>query len=216
MKLDLFRAHADEYAMGREPHVVNVGPGTYLSVTGKGAPGGEEFQRKLGALYGCAYTIKFDNKLHRGRDFKVGALEGLWWGGSFDGAPGTASEWRWKLLIRVPTYVTEQAVRAALRTLRAKGKPVANVHREVLREGRSVQALHVGAYADEPATVAKMAEYAGREGLRFRGRHHEIYLSDPRRVPASRLRTILRHPVTRVRTAHPAVRRSRREATARA
>jgi hypothetical protein len=198
-KVDLFREHKDEYAMPREPRVVLVGPGTYLSVTGSGEPGGEMFQKKLGALYGCAYTIKFENKLNRDRDFKVGMLEGLWWNGEFGSqatVPTDRSAWRWKLLIRVPSFVTALAVRKAMAELRAKGKPIANVRREVIREGRVVQALHVGPYADEPATLARMAEFAGQNGMRFRGKHHEIYLSDPRRVPPSRLRTILRHPVT--------------------
>jgi len=204
-KVDLFREHKDEYAMPREPRIVVVGPGTYLSVTGQGEPGGEIFQQKLGALYGCAYTIKFDNKLHRDRDFKVGMLEGLWWNGGFGRAsfvPADRTAWRWKLLIRVPSFVTSEDVRKAIAALRAKGKPVASVRRELIREGRVVQALHVGAYADEPATLARMAEFASQSGMRFRGKHHEIYLSDPRRVPPSRLRTILRHPVTAVPRRH--------------
>lgn len=198
-KTDLFREHKDEYSLTQEPHLVDVGPGTYLTVTGRGEPGGEEFQKKLGALYGTAYTIKFDNKLRHGRDFKVGMLEGLWWtkagGENFLEAPRTA--WRWKLLLRVPSYVTARAVTAALKTLKQKGKRVAAVKRETIREGRALQALHVGAYADEPRTLERMDAFAREHRLRFRGKHHEIYLSDPRRVPPSRMRTILRHPVTR-------------------
>ena len=197
-KIDLFREHRAEYSLEREPHLVTVGSGKYLTVTGSGTPADPEFQRKLGALYGCAYTIKFQGKA-RGHDFKVGALEGLWWtterGAIAFVAPDAS--WRWKLLIRVPTFVTAAAVRAALVELKAKGRPTAAVKLETLREGRSVQALHVGAYGDEPATLAKMDAFARAHRLRFRGRHHEIYLSDPRRVPARRLRTILRHPVAR-------------------
>lgn len=196
-KIDLFREHKDEYVMSREPRLVNVRAGTYLTVTGTGTPQDPEFQRKVGALYGCAYTIKFDNKLHRDRDFKVGVLEGLWWTttGETDPLRAPKPTWRWKLMIRVPSFVTASAVVKALAELRAKGKPVAAVKRETLREGRAVQALHVGAYADEPATLAKMAAYATEHKVHFRGKHHEIYLSDPHRVPASRIRTILRHPV---------------------
>jgi hypothetical protein len=197
-KIDLFRDHREEYSLELEPHLVTVGSGTYLTVVGSGKPGDAEFQQKLGALYGSAYTIKFESKA-RGHDFKVGVLEGLWWtkerGAAAFAAPGAT--WRWKLLIRVPSFVTEAAVRRARAALKAKGRPTAAVRLETLREGRSVQALHVGAYGDEPATLAKMDAFARAHRLRFRGRHHEIYLSDPRRVPASRIRTILRHPVGR-------------------
>lgn len=197
-KIDLFRAHREEYSLDAEPHLVTVGTGTYLTVTGSGRPGDPEFKQKLGALYGCAYTIKFESKA-RGHDFKVGVLEGLWWtkvrGAAAFAAPDAM--WRWKLLIRVPSFVTEAAVRRALAALKAKSRPTAAVKLETLREGRSIQALHVGAYRDEPRTLAKMDEFARGHRLRFRGRHHEIYLSDPRRVAASRIRTILRHPVAR-------------------
>ena len=197
-KIDLFAEHRDEYSLDREPHLVTVGSGTYLSVTGSGKPGDPEFQQKLGALYGCAYTLKFESK-ERGRDFKVGVLEGLWWttkrGAKAFAAPDAT--WRWKLLIRVPSFVSATAVRGALAALAKKGRPIAAVKRETLREGRAVQTLHVGAYGDEPATLAKMDAFRRAHRLRFRGRHHEIYLSDPRRVPPSRLRTILRHPVAR-------------------
>ena len=197
-KIDLFREHRDEYSLETEPHLVTVGSGTYLTVTGSGKPGEPEFQQKLGALYGCAYTLKFDSK-QRGRDFKVGVLEGLWWTTKRGAKAFTAPDatWRWKLLIRVPSFVSASAVRTALVSLAKRGRPTAAVKRETLREGRSVQSLHVGAYGDEPTTLAKMDAFRRAHRLRFRGRHHEIYLSDPRRVPPTRLRTILRHPVAR-------------------
>jgi hypothetical protein len=197
-KIDLFREHRDEYVMSKEPVLVNVKSGRYLTVTGTGTPDGDVFKQRLGALYGCAYTIKFDSKLRRGKDFKVGVLEGLWWvkGRTVNALSAPKDQWSWKLLIRVPTFVTARSLAAALATLRAKGRPVAPVKLETIREGRSVQALHVGAYADEPVTIGKMDAFARGRHLRYRGKHHEIYLSDPRRVPQSRLRTILRHPVS--------------------
>lgn len=197
-KIDLFREHPDEYALSREPVLVTVGSGKYLTVTGMGAPQSSEFQHKLGALYGCAYTIKFDSKVRLGRDFKVGVLEGLWWadGHTADAFTTPKSTWRWKLLIRVPGFVTTNTVAKALEVLRAKGRPTAAVKLETIREGRAVQALHVGAYGDEPVTLEKMSSFARARRLRFRGKHHEIYLSDPRRVPPARSRTILRHPVS--------------------
>jgi hypothetical protein len=202
-KIDLFREHRDEYAMSREPILVNVRSGKYLTVAGSGGPKDPAFQRQLGALHGAAYTIKFESKLRRGRDFKVGVLEGLWWvnGRKADALSAPKTSWRWKLLIRVPGSVTAAALTRALATLRAKGRPSGPVKLETLREGPAVQALHVGPYGDEPKTLEKMDAFARDRRLAYRGKHHEIYLSDPRRVPPARLRTILRHPVTRRRPA---------------
>lgn len=196
-KIDLLRDNKDEYSMPSEPKIVGVRAGKYLTVSGRGGPKDEEFQRKLGALYGLAYTVKFDEKMAGGRDFKVGVLEGLWW--SPDGRPGfpdtPSKTWHWKLLIRVPTFVNASRLERARAKLKEKGRPTCGARLETIGEGKCLQILHVGAYADEPRSLAKLHVYAKQHGLRFHGRHHEIYLSDPRRVRASRLRTILRHPV---------------------
>lgn len=196
LKTDLFREHKHEYAMPSVPTLIRTGPGRYLSVSGAGSPQGDEFKRKLGALYGAAYTIKFASK-KAGRDFKVGVLEGLWWTdrGGRDFLKAPKEEWRWNLLIRVPEFVSAKDVAAALTSLRAKRGGTEGVKLETLREGRVVQMLHVGAYADEPRSIAAMDALVRANGMRYRGPHHEIYLSDPRRVASSRLRTILRHSV---------------------
>ena len=197
-KIDLFKEHRDEYSLERDPHLVRIGAGKYLTVSGRGAPASKEFGEKLGSLYGCAYTIKFDYKKRLGRDFKVGVLEGLWWvpGRTFNAMRSPKETWRWKLLIRVPSFVSSTAIAKAIAVLKAKGRPTAAVKLETLREGPSVQVLHVGPYADEPATLARMESFARERRLRFRGRHHEVYLSDPRRVAPARMRTLLRHPVS--------------------
>jgi hypothetical protein len=137
----------------------------------------------------------------KGRDYAVSKLEGLWWG-----PPGherdfmrlPPARWEWDLLIRTPDFVASADVERTCRELRAKGKPatVETVRLEKLAEGRCVQVLHVGPYSAEPATIAAMLAFARARGLEPAGRHHEIYLSDPRRVAAERLRTILRQPVT--------------------
>lgn len=196
LKTDVFREHHDEYAMPRVPTLIRTGPGRYLSVTGTGSPEGGEFRRRLGALYGTAYTIKFASK-KSGKDFKVGIMEGLWWtargGSDFLSAP--KGKWHWKLLIRVPDFVKARDVAAALKSLRAKRRETPDVKLETLREGRVVQMLHVGAYAEEGRSIAAMDEFIRAKGMHYRGAHHEIYLSDPRRVAQARLRTILRHSV---------------------
>ena len=121
--------------------------------------------------------------------------EGLWWGGG----PGDAAEqrkaWRWKLLMRVPDFVAVADVRRAAAALAARGRDGAGVALETFARGRAVQVLHLGPYANEPATLARLEAFATEAGLAFTGPHHEIYLSDPTRTAPARLRTILRHAV---------------------
>ncbi len=198
-KLDLFRKHKAEYVTPKKPVLLTVGPAKYLAAEGRGAPAGEAFQLAVGALFAVAYTIKMTRKAAGTGDYKVAALEGLWWGPNKAEpfAVKSPKDWHWKVLIRTPAVVSARDLAAALKALAAKGKApsVAKVKLETIREGRCVQMLHVGGYDKEAVTLEAMLAFAEGQGLHFRGVHHEIYLSDPRRVPASRLRTILRHPV---------------------
>ena len=199
-KLDLYKLHANEYAAPRTPTTINIGPARYLTITGKGQPGGEAFTARLGALYNVAFTVKMAKKF-AGRDYAVCKLEGLWWGprkqADFFQLP--PAQWNWKLIIRTPDFITEQDLQEAIDSLleRAKPRDVADVKLEPLDEGLSVQMLHTGPYSRESETISKMKSYAASEGLIVSGLHHEIYLSDPRRVAPERLRTILRYPVAK-------------------
>ncbi len=192
-KVDLYKLHKSEYVTPTEPVLIDVGRAKYLTVDGVGAPGGEKFQEAIGALWRAAYTMKMTRKF-AGQDYKVCHLEGLWWGFERMEAQDT---WRWKLLMRVPDFITARDLKETAASLKAKGKgdsPV-EVRLETLKEGRCVQALHTGPYANEGATIARMKASAESNGLSFGGPHHEIYLSDPRRVAPEKLRTILRMPV---------------------
>jgi hypothetical protein len=201
-KIDLFKEHKAEYATPRKPVLIETTPGRYLSISGRGVPGGEEFQTALGALYGMAYTLKFESK-GAGRDYKVAPLEGLWWGArkkpkdpqAFATEP--PETWKYEMLIRTPDFVTDEQRKRAAGTLLEKGKgpEVKKVVLRDLHEGRCVQVLHVGPYDAEGPTIEAMLAFAEERGLGPAGLHHEIYLSDPRRVPPERLRTILRFPV---------------------
>jgi len=198
IKLDLYKMLKSEYVTPNKPVLVDVKPGQYLSIDGKGEPGGEVFQKMVGALYGVAYTVKMTKKF-AGHDYKVCQLEGLWWGSGkgtdfFKNPPKT---WNWKLLIRVPDFIKAKDIQDAVKKLKEKGRGAGadKVKLERIQEGQCVQMLHVGPYDKEHGTIAQMMDFVGEKGLACHGRHHEIYLSDPRRVPASRLRTILRHPV---------------------
>lgn len=196
-KLDLYKQYKSEYITPKEPVFVVVGPAQYLSITGHGAPGGEQFKARISALYSVAFTIKMAEKF-AGHDYKVCHLEGQWWAEDHsDFRTHEPKDWQWRLLIRVPQFISQKEVDDAIKTVLAKGKaPVASeVKLEVLAEGRCVQMLHVGPYAQENLDVDKMQAMVEGKGMHFRGPHHEIYLSDPNRVPAERLRTILRYPV---------------------
>lgn len=158
----------------KQPALVQVKRAKYLAIEGEGEPGGAEFQARLEALYGVAFTIKMAKKT-AGRDYKVCALEALWW--AMD-QPRAA--WKWKLLIRTPDFITARDLAPAVAKLTAKGKQGAgDVHLETIEEGKCVQVLHVGPYAEEAAAIGRMLEFA----------------ADPRRVAPDRRRTILRQPV---------------------
>jgi hypothetical protein len=197
VKLDLYKEFKSEYVTPKQPVFLVVGPAKYLSITGQGAPGGECFRSHISALYAVAFTLKMAEKFV-GHDYKVCHLEGQWWAeNGSDFRRHQPKEWRWRLLIRVPEFVSQGEVDAAIKTVLEKGKAtVANeVKLEELTEGRCVQMLHVGPYPEEKATIEKMSALAEGSGVHLRGPHHEIYLSDPNRVPPQRLRTILRYPV---------------------
>jgi len=196
-KLDLTKEYKSYYTAKIVPEIVEVEEARFLTIEGKGAPGGDEFQAKIGALYSLAYGIKMLLK-KEGRDFTVARLEGLWWVDSdkpYYEVP--REEWCWKLLIRQPEFVTSEIVEKARQEIVKKKKvePVNEVKFEQLKEGKCVQILHIGPYSTEPESLAKMYELMSEKGLIFNGLHHEIYLSDPRKVPEEKWRTILRQPV---------------------
>ena len=197
-KLDLYKEHKAEYVTPKKPVLVKTKPAKYLTITGKGRPGGELFQKHIGALYGVSYTIKWIKKL-AGQDYKVCHLEGLWWGDKegLDFSAIPLDQYSWKLIIRVPDFIQKKDLASAVRALQEKGKgpEVAEVRLEKINEGLCVQMLHVGPYPDEVKTIAQMMNLAQEKGLACHAPHHEIYLSDPRRVPPARLRTILRFSV---------------------
>lgn len=196
-KLDLYKEFRSEYVSPKDPVFVVVGPARYLSIAGHGAPGGEYFKSHVAALYSVAFTLKMAEKFS-GHDYKVCHLEGQWWAADgSDFRTHQPNEWQWRLLIRIPEFITQKDLDAAIRAVMAKGKVAlaSEVKLEELTEGRCVQMLHVGPYAQEKAALDKMHKVAESGGLHLRGPHHEIYLSDPNRVPPERLRTILRYSV---------------------
>lgn len=157
------------------------------------------FDAAIQAIYGAAYTLKFSLK---GRaespiDYPVMPLEGLWWteSGAYD--LQKPEGWKYTLLILQPEQITTELLDEALEKLRKK-KPspaLAQLRLAEFSEGRCIQTMHIGPYADEMRTIQKMDEFAATQGYRMHGKHHEIYLGDPRRAQPDRMKTILRHPI---------------------
>ncbi len=201
MKED-FKKTLDSYRARRgELRILDVPAMRYLMVDGKGDPNtSHEYADALAALYPVAYRLKFASKRELDRDYVVPPLEALWWASdmtTFTSARDK-SQWLWTTMIMTPDWVTAEMVDEALTAVAAKDRPDAldQVRLERLEEGRCVQTLHIGPYDEEGPVLADMhGRFIPEAGLRRTGKHHEIYLSDPRRVEPAKLRTILRQPV---------------------
>ena len=204
-KLDLTKQHKAYYSAKKQPQLIEIEAAQFLSVTGKGDPSEKPYMDKIQALYATAYTIKFLNKA-ADKDFVVAKLEGLW---EFDEekypnlsiteAPAKVprSEWKYRMLIRMPEYVTQEQVNASIRQVieRKQIHLAADIELYNMKEGKVVQMLHTGPFANEPETLSQMYEFIKAKGLQRNGLHHEIYLSDFNKTPAEKLKTILREPV---------------------
>lgn len=194
----------DSYAARRgEIRLIEVPTLRYLAADGHGDPNtSPDYAAALEAVYPLAYTLKFASKRELGRDYVVPPLEGLWW--ADDPAAFTTrrdkNAWSWTLLLLVPDWLGAEHVDAARASVAAK-KPEVDLGRvrlEVLDEGLCAQTLHVGSFDDEGPVLADLHDrFVPENGLVMTGRHHEIYLSDPRRTAPEKLRTILRQPVRR-------------------
>ncbi len=201
MKIDLKKDRKDLYAPSAKDFTeVVVPPMTYLAIDGHGDPNtSQEYVDAVSALYAAGYAVKFGFRARTGDDFVVGPLEGLW---SSDDPASFAERrkdaWDWTMLIPLPDPVADDDIHAGLEkaTARKPELPLDRVSALRLDEGLSLQILHVGSYDDETPTLARLHhEVMPERGYTWNGRHHEIYLGDPRRVAPEKLRTVLRQPV---------------------
>jgi hypothetical protein len=181
--------------------VVDVPEMQFLMVDGHGDPNvAQEYQDAVEALYAVAYKIKFTSKKQLGRDYIVPPLEGLWWAedmASFSTARDK-SQWDWTMMIMTPEWITAEIFVDTVDVVRKGKNPAAldKVRLASYHEGLAVQIMHIGSYDDEGPTLKKLhAEFMPEHGYVENGKHHEIYLSDPRRVAPDKLKTILRQPV---------------------
>lgn len=207
MAFDFKKEYKEYYLPKAKPEIVTVERANYIAVRGKGDPNqeGGAYKAAIAVVYAVAYTIKMsklgDRRIEGYFDFVVPPLEGLWWQDGVCGVDyGNKAEFQWICMIRLPEFVTQADFDWAVQQATEKKKIDCTVAEFLsISEGLCVQILHVGAYDDEPQSVAKMEQYLKETGYETDfsdGRlHHEIYLSDARRVAPEKRKTVIRHPI---------------------
>ncbi len=208
MPFDYKKEYKEFYMPPKKPTIVTVPPMNFIAVRGRGDPNTEdgEYKQSISLLYGIAFTIKMSKKgtkqIEGYFDYVVPPLEGFWWQEGVQGIDYTHKEnFNWISLIRLPDFATKDVFEWAVSEATAKKKKSDFSKAEFLtyNEGLCVQCTHIGSYDDEPATIELMHEFMEQKGYTLdisdRRFHHEIYLSDPRRVAPERLKTVVRHPI---------------------
>lgn len=210
MAFDYKKEYKEFYMPKKAPSIVEVPSMNYIAVRGKGDPNDEngEYKKTIGLLYAIAFTIKMskkgDHQIDGYFDYVVPPLEGFWWQeGKTEIDYSRKSDFCWISLIRLPDFVTKKDFDWAISEAEAKKKiDLSNVEFLTYNEGLCVQCMHIGSYDSEPETIQLMNEFAAKNGYalditdnRF---HHEIYLSDARRVAPEKLKTVIRHPIKKM------------------
>lgn len=207
MAFDYKKEYKEFYMPEKKPSIVMVPSMNYIGVRGKGDPNEEEgeYKQSIGLLYGIAYTIKMSKKGNHQMDgyfdFVVPPLEGFWWQDGVKGVDYSRKEdFRWISLIRLPDFVTRDEFQWAVEEgTRKKKKDFSKVEFLSIDEGLCVQCMHIGPYDAEPETVARMHEFIDQQeytlDITDERHHHEIYLSDARKVAPEKLKTVIRHPI---------------------
>ncbi|MHA1960640.1 MAG: GyrI-like domain-containing protein [Candidatus Thorarchaeota archaeon] len=183
----------------KAPVVVDVPRMNFLMLDGKGDPNtSKEYREAIEALYPVSYTLKFKLKNAGLLDYVVMPLEGLWWmKGSEELDESRKDEWSWTSMIMQPSAITESHVTSSIEEVREKKNPpaISKIRFEEYHEGLSVQIMYIGPYSEETATIKRLHEFAREQGFSLTGKHHEIYLGDPRRTAPEKLKTVIRQPV---------------------
>ena len=182
--------------------IVEVPPMQFLMVDGTGDPNtSQEYKDTYSILYPVAYTLKFMSKA-KGKDYVVPPPEGLWWADDMDDfLLGNKNKWKWTSMMMVPDFVNKEMFREAIQSVKEKKadlpKTFSKLRFETYNEGKAAQIMYYGPFAEEHATIIKIHEFIKAQGGSFDGqnqKHHEIYLSDPRRTKPEKLKTIIRQP----------------------
>ena len=207
MAFDYKKEYKEFYLPKGTPSIVNVPKMNFLAVRGKGNPNDEdgEYKQAISLLYGIAFTIKMskkgDHQIDGYFDYVVPPLEGFWWQNGVIGVDyADKDSFQWISVIRLPDFVTKEDYDWAIREATGKKKQdFSKVGFFTYDEGLCVQCMHIGSYDDEPATVELMHKYMEQQGYQLditdNRMHHEIYLSDARKVSSEKLKTVIRHPI---------------------
>jgi hypothetical protein len=207
MAFDFKKEYKEFYMPKNKPEIVQVPAANYIAVRGKGNPNeeGGEYQRAVGILYAVAYTLKMsyksDYKIKGFFEYVVPPLEGFWWQEGIVGMDyGQKEKLSWISVIRLPDFVTDKDFKWAVKTASDKKKMDCSLAEFMtIEEGMCVQIMHFGPFDDEPATIEVMNRYLDENGyendLAGERLHHEIYMSDARKVAPEKWRTVIRHPV---------------------
>ena len=202
-KVDFKKTLKQFYIPSKEFVIVDVPEMLFVMVDGHGDPNtAQEYQDAVEALYSVAYKMKFISKKTLEKDYIVPPLEGLWWAEDMATFSNREkSEWDWTMMIMTPEWISVEIFDEAIKQVRKAKDPASldQVCLERYHEGLSVQIMHIGSYDDEGPVLAQMhSDFIPNNGFVENGKHHEIYLSDPRRVAPEKLKTVLRQPVSKV------------------
>ena len=210
MALDFKKEYREFYMPGNKPEIVNVPEAKYIAVRGKGDPNeeGGAYQQAISVLYAIAYTLKMsyktDYKIEGFFEYVVPPLEGFWWQDGIEGIDYMdKASFNWISVIRLPDFITQKDFEWAVQTATKKKKMnCSSAELMTIDEGLCVQIMHLGPFDDEPATVALMNAFLDANGycndLTETRLHHEIYLSDARKVAPEKWKTVIRHPIKKI------------------
>ena len=210
MAFDFKKEYKEFYLPKNKPEIVTVPKANYIAIRGKGDPNevGGAYQQAISVLYAVAYTLKMsyktDHKIEGFFEYVVPPLEGFWWQDGIDGIDYTdKASFNWISVIRLPEFITQKDFEWAVETATKKKKlDCSSAELMTIDEGLCVQIMHLGSFDDEPATIALMDEYLDKNGyvndITNTRLHHEIYLSDARRVVPEKWKTVIRHPIKKI------------------
>ena len=210
MAFDFKKEYKEFYMAKNKPEIVEVPKANYIAVRGKGDPNEKDgvYQQAIGMLYAVAYTLKMsyktDYKIEGFFEYVVPPLEGFWWQEGIDGVDlSDKSTFNWISVIRLPDFITKKDIDWAKETASKKKKiDCSSVEFLTIDEGLCVQIMHIGPFDDEPKTVALMDEYLQEKGyvndMNKERLHHEIYMSDARKIQPEKWKTVIRHPIKKI------------------
>ncbi len=207
MAFDFKKEYKEFYQPKEKPVIVDIPKASYIAVKGKGDPNEEkgDYKKAIGMLYAIAYTLKMsyktDHRIEGFYEYVVPPLEGFWWQEGVEGIDySDKGSFNWISVIRIPDFITQSDIDWAKETaLKKKKLDCSPVEMLTIDEGLCIQIMHIGSYDDEPRSVALMDGFIENQGyvndLTDKRLHHEIYLSDARKVAPEKLKTVIRHPI---------------------